>query len=75
MTKAEILAELELLTPADREEIRARIDELDSRSTDEEFTVAEVAMLEKRIKEAEAHPERMVPMHIAEARIYKRLGQ
>jgi hypothetical protein len=53
MSKAEILEELPKLTPAEQDEIRHRLDELD----DDTLSPEEWALIDKRIAEHEAHPE------------------
>ena len=69
MSKAEILAEIPKLTPAEREEIRARLDELDDSLTPEEL-----ALIDQRIAEHEADPQSAIPWEKAKAHLEEKFG-
>ncbi len=71
MSKAEILAELPRLTPQDRQEIQARLDELAGPGwLDEgELTDEERRLLDARLDECERNPSGFVPWEQAKARI------
>jgi len=71
VSKAEILAELPKLTPAAREEIQARLDELAGPGwLDEgELTVEEKRLLDSRLDECERNPSSFVPWGHAKAQI------
>lgn len=78
MSKAEILDEIQKLTPAEREEIRARLDELDGHrwdDSDDPLTCEEKALLGARLADLEAHPETSIPWADAEARLKARFGE
>ena len=78
MSKAEILEEIPKLTSAEREEIRARLDELDGNQwddADDPLTSEEKALLDARLADMEAHPETSIPWAEAEARLKARFGE
>lgn len=79
MSKAEILAELPKLTPAELSEIQSRIEDLatygsDGWRTDCELTDAEKQLIEARLNDLERHPEKSIPWAEAEARLKARFG-
>jgi putative addiction module component (TIGR02574 family) len=79
MSKAEILAELPKLTPAELTEIQSRIEDLvaygpDGWRTDCDLTDAEKKLLEQRIEDIEKHPEKGMPWSEVEARLKSRFG-
>jgi hypothetical protein len=59
VSKAEILAELSRLSPADREEVRLRLAELDSEEwlDDGTLTDSQKAVLEARFRDLAANPQ------------------
>lgn len=63
MSKAEILLELDKLTPQEREEVRLRLAELDGDNwlDDGALTDAEKALIEARFKDLEANPHTSLP--------------
>jgi putative addiction module component (TIGR02574 family) len=67
VSKAEILAELSRLSPADREEVRLRLAELDSEEwlDDGTLTDSQKAVLEARFRDLEANPQSSVPWELA----------
>jgi putative addiction module component (TIGR02574 family) len=75
MSKVEILSELPKLSAAEREEIRARIAELDHEGwLDEgELSPEEKATLESRLDDFDRHPNAGSPWDEAHARIQARL--
>ena len=80
MSKAEILAELPKLTPAELTEIQARIEDLatygpDGWRTDCELTDAEKRLIDGRLDDLERHPEKAIPWAEAEARLKARFGK
>lgn len=78
MSKAEIVAELPKLTPAEREEIRLKLAELDGNDwldADDPLTDAEKALIEARIEAHEKNPEAAIPWAEFEARLKRRLGE
>ena len=80
MSKADILAELPRLTPAELTEIQSRIEDLatygpDGWRTDCELTDAEKLLIEARLDDMERHPEKSIPWAEAEARLKARFGQ
>jgi putative addiction module component (TIGR02574 family) len=77
MSKNEILRELASLSPEDRNEIRARLNELDGVADDDwdddgELTEEQKRMILARIEEHERNPETAIPWEQAEAEL-KRL--
>jgi len=78
MSKAEILEELPKLAPQEREEIRARLDELNSDGwldADERLTAAEKELLNTRLAAYEKDPDAGSSWEEVEARIRARLKQ
>ena len=76
MSKAEIVAELPKLSPADREEIRLRLAELDGNAWMDEadpLTDAEKALIEARLAAYGKDPESGSSWADVEARIRARL--
>ncbi len=80
MSKAEILAELPKLTPAELTEIQSRIEDLaaygpDGWRTDSDLTEAEKRLIEARLDDLDQHPEKSIPWAEAEARLKARFGE
>lgn len=80
MSKAEILAELPRLTPADLAEIQSRIEDLaaygpDGWRTDCDLAEAEKRLIEARLDDLDRHPEKSIPWGEAEARLKARFGE
>jgi len=76
MSKAEILAELPKLTPAERQEIRRKLTEIDSEEwldTNEPLTDTEKALLDARLATYEKDPDAGSSREEVEARIRARL--
>ena len=64
MSKTEILEELPRLTPEDRYEIRVKLAELDGNrwlDDDDPLTDEQKALLDARLADMEAHPEKSIP--------------
>ena len=64
MSKTEILEELPRLTPEDRYEIRMKLAELDGDrwlDDDDPLTDEQKAVLDVRLADMEAHPEKSIP--------------
>ena len=77
MSKAEILAELPKLAPADRAEIQAKLQELAGDGwldADDPLTDEEKALLEARLDDLEKHPEKSIPWSEAKAQLKTRFG-
>jgi putative addiction module component (TIGR02574 family) len=76
MSKNEILHELNKLSPEDRSEIRAKLDELDRRVNDDwdddEMTEEEKRLVEERIAEHERDPGSAIPWEQFKAELLKR---
>jgi hypothetical protein len=70
MSKNEILSELEKLSRQDRDEIRARLTELD-----DELTPEEEALIEERMADLDKNPQLSIPWSEAEARLKARYGE
>ncbi len=70
MSKAEILDEIPKLTPEEREEIRARLDELDDSLTPEEW-----ALIDQRIAEHKADPASAIPIEEMKAGLRARFAR
>jgi len=71
MSAAEILEELPLLTTHDRAQIGAeiaRLDEMDWQDADD-LTQDEKKMIVARLREADEHPERLIPWNEAKTRL------
>lgn len=80
MTKADILAELPKLTPAELTEIQSRIEDLatygaDGWRTDSDLTEAEKRLIEARLDDLEQHPGKSIPWAEAEARLKARFSK
>lgn len=80
MSKTEILDELARLTPEERREIRAKLNELEGAKDDGwndggELTADEKRLIESRVAEHEHNPESAIPLKEFEARAKKRLGE
>ena len=78
MSKAEIVAELPKLTPAEREEIRRKLAELDGKDwldEDDPLTDGEKALLEARLAAYEKDPDVGSSWEQVEARIRARLNR
>jgi putative addiction module component (TIGR02574 family) len=76
MSKAEIVEELPRLTPAEREEIRLKLAELDGNDwldADDPLTDGEKALLEARLAAYEKDPDAGSTWEEVEARIRARL--
>ena len=78
MSKTDILVELPKLKPEERQEIWARLNELDGpindEWTDENMTAEEKALIEARLDECDKNPNTFVPWEEAEARLKARFG-
>ena len=74
MSKTEILKELDSLTPEDRQEIRARLDELDDPENEEwaSLSQADKELIEERIADFRKNPHTSIPGPEAEARLMAR---
>lgn len=80
MSKAEILAELPKLTPAELSEIQSRIEDLatygsDGWRNDCDLTEAEKRLIEARLDDMEKRPEKSIPWAEAQARLKARFGE
>ena len=78
MSKVEIIEELPKLTPAEREEIRLKLAELDGNDwldEDDPLTSDEKALLDSRIAAHEKNPGTASPWDEFEARLKRRLGE
>jgi putative addiction module component (TIGR02574 family) len=76
MSKAEILAELPKLTPAERQEVRRKLTQIDSEEwldTKEPLTETEKALLDARLAAYEEDPDAGSSWEEVEARIRARL--
>ena len=75
MSKAEILEALPKLSPEEREEIRAKLNELDQAEwlDDGELSEREKAIIEARLQEYERNPEAGLSWEEVKARIMDRL--
>jgi putative addiction module component (TIGR02574 family) len=76
MSKAEILAELPKLTPAERQEIRRKLTQIDSEEwldAREPLTDTEKALLDARLAAYEKDPDAGTSWEEVEARIRARL--
>ena len=71
MSKAEIFEEIAKLTPAERDEIRHKLDELDENT----LTPEEWALVDKRIAEHESDPESAIPWDEFKARLDQKFGR
>lgn len=78
MSTAEILTELPKLTPAERDEIRlklAEIDGLEWLDWDDPLTEPEKTLIEARIEAHEKNPGAAIPWEEYESRLKRRLGE
>ena len=78
MSKTEIVAELPKLTPAEREEIRLKLAELDGNDwldEDDPLTASDKALIESRVESHEKNPETAVPWAEFETRLKRRMGE
>ena len=76
MSKAEILAELPKLTPAERQEVRLKLTQIDREEwldTNEPLTDTEKALLDARLAAYEKDPDAGSSWEEVEARILARL--
>jgi len=77
MSTTEILAELPRLTPSDRQEIRARLDELEQPEAgawlDPGLTIAEKALLDARLDAYHRDPDAGSSWEEVEARVLAQL--
>jgi putative addiction module component (TIGR02574 family) len=71
MSKGEILEEIAKLTPAERDEIRQRLDELDEGV----LTTEEWALIDKRIAEHHSNPKSAIPWDQFRARLDHKFGR
>jgi putative addiction module component (TIGR02574 family) len=77
MSKAEILAELPKLSPEERAEIRARLEELGGGvwlDADDPLSDEQKALLEARLDDLEKHPEKSIPWAKAKEQLKNRFG-
>jgi putative addiction module component (TIGR02574 family) len=65
MSKTEILAEIEKLTPEERDEIRQKLEEFDEDS----LSAEEGALIDARMAEHEANPQSAIPWQEFKARL------
>ena len=77
MSKSEILADLAILQPEERREVRAKLDQLDGFAPDDwlndcELSAAEKQLIEERIADFEKHPETSIPSAVAEEELEPR---
>ncbi len=78
MSKAEIVAELPKLTPAEREEIRLKLADLDGQDwldEDRPLTDGEKALIEARVAAHESNPEAALPWDEFQAQLERKLGE
>ena len=78
MSKAEILTELPKLTPAEREEIRLKLAEMDGEEwldLDDPLTQAQKNLIEARLEAHEKNPDGAIPWEEFEDRLKRRLGE
>ncbi|MCF7689177.1 MAG: addiction module protein [Cephaloticoccus sp.] len=71
MSTPEILAQLPRLTPAEREVVRLRLDDLDSAAP---LSPEEKRLIDERVAAYRQNPEAGIPWAVAEADIRKQLG-
>ena len=74
MSTAEIIEELSKLSRDERHEVRVKLAEMDGGwlDADDPLSDADKALLEARLADMEAHPEKSIPWAEAEARLEKR---
>ena len=78
MGKNDILHALQSLSPEDRSEIRAKLDELDGLSDEEwggEFTIEQRRMILERVEEHERDPGSAIPWEVVKEEMRKRRGK
>lgn len=76
MSKTEIIEELSKLTPSEREEIRAKIDELDGLDEEwDDLSDAEKKLIETRLANLERDPGASIPWSAVEARFKARYAK
>jgi len=79
MSKSEIIQQLSNLSPQERLEIRAKLNELDELGDewddDSELTGDEKVLVEQRIADMETNPDASIPWPEAEARLKSRFGE
>jgi hypothetical protein len=76
VSTSEILSELAKLTPAERQEVRQRLAELDGDNwlDDGLLTGAEKALIEQRLNDHVRNPGTAIPWAVAEERLKIRYG-
>lgn len=74
MSKAEIMAELEKLSPEDRQDVRLKLAELDNDQwlDDGVLTEEEKGLIESRLEQCERNPEVFVPWQQAKEQLKAR---
>jgi|GEM_PF-760951 len=82
MSKSEIIQQLSNLSPQERLEIRAKLNELDELGElgdewddDSELTGDEKVLVEQRLADMETNPDASIPWPEAEARLKSRFGE
>jgi hypothetical protein len=78
MSTVQILEELPNLTREERDQVRARLAELDGNEwldADDPLTEAEKALLDTRLADMERHPEKSIPWEEAKRRIEARFNK
>jgi putative addiction module component (TIGR02574 family) len=78
MSKADILEELPKLTPAERNEIRLKLAELDGHRwlvEDDPLSEEEKLLVQVRMESHERNPDSAIPWDEFKARLNRRLGQ
>ena len=71
MSKTEVLEEITKLTPAERVEIRHKLDELDQ----DTLTPEEWELIDNRIAEQDSNPESAIPWDAFKARLDQKFGR
>ena len=79
MSRSEILAALALLSPEERREVRAKLNQLDGFAPEDwlddgELSAAEKRLIEERIADFEKHPESSILWAVAEEELKRRHG-
>lgn len=75
MSKAEILMELPKLKADERQEIWARLNELDELTNDDALSPEEIELVESRISAHTRDPKSALSWNELEAKLNRRLGQ
>ena len=78
MSKTEILEQLPKLTPEERFEIRLKLAELDGDrwlDDDDPLTDEQKALLETRLADMEAHPQKSIPWEEVKIELQTRLAK